>query len=138
MKKLSSGICRIPSYLRIEEFKHDEFQTVLVKTFLSDWQFLFCSLSSQQCPTKSLSGTFANESNSETVTVQRSLNAAFRLALGIFSRNIEAGVTNTVVALHTLQQIGCEDSNRLPFDLSLMSLLGKWIPGYRLPWEVLS
>ena len=44
MKKSSSGICSILLILRIEEFKHDEFQTVLVKTFLSDWKFLFCCL----------------------------------------------------------------------------------------------
>ena len=76
MKKFSSGICSIPSILGILVLEHDEFQNWLVKIFLSDWQFSFHCLRSQQWPMKSLSGAFPNKRNSEIVTVQRSLNAA--------------------------------------------------------------
>ena len=32
-------------------------------------------------------------------------------------------MTNTVVALHTLEQIRCEDSNRFPFDFGIIAIL---------------
>ena len=41
----------------------------------------------------------------------------------IFQNSSEAGVTNTAVTLHTLQQIGCEHNNRFPFDFGIIAIL---------------
>ena len=41
----------------------------------------------------------------------------------IFQNSSEAGVTNTAVTLHTLQQIGCEHNNRFPSNFGIIAIL---------------
>ena len=122
MENHISGTFIIPPILCILVIKHVEFQIWLVEIF-STFICFFNSLSSQQWPMKSLTIFFQmKEIHKQSLTKDQRMQSGDCFT-NVFKDFMEAGATNTAVALCTLEYIRCDDSEWFPFDFSIAVLL---------------